>query len=359
MGAVENADIVVMGVGTIGDPLIDLLTSNMEMLGINSVVFSKKSPRKEDRPTVQALTRQGASFAVPANMMDEFSHAGMTPKMNLEEALAKAAVIIDCTNVGSQNKATLYPKSAPNVIGILAQGSATNFGDPFAYCISKVKVGQKWVWIVSCNTHAVSATLRSIAFDGFKIGFDNLLFGDFMIFRRANDISQVSRFIPSPEAGMHDDPIFGSHQAADAAALFKYAYGVDLPLFSSVAKANSQYMHLTRFTLTLKEEDLTREEVIRRLAADPLIALTKKNSSGLVYSFARSKGHNGRLLNQLVVCEDTIMVHQNRVVGFSLTPQDGNSLLSSTAATLALIDPKGWEEKMGQLIVPPFAFSEV
>ena len=38
--------------------------------------------------------------------------------------------------------------------------------------------------------------------------------------RRANDISQSTNFIPSPQVNIHVDHNYGSHHAADAASLF-------------------------------------------------------------------------------------------------------------------------------------------
>ena len=53
-----------------------------------------------------------------------------------------------------------------------------------------------------------------------------------------------------------------------------------------------------------------------------------------VFSFGRDHGHFGRILNQTVVVVQTLNVRNNtEITGFCFTPQDGNSLLSSIAAT--------------------------
>ncbi len=44
-------------------------------------------------------------------------------------------------------------------------------------------------------------------------------------------------------------------------------------------------------------------------------------------------------------------------MGFTFTPQDGNSLLSSAAATERLLYPENWREKMKCL--EPFLFKEI
>ena len=72
---------------------------------------------------------------------------------------------------------------------------------------------------------------------------DNLIGGDYVCIRRANDLSQPENFIPSPQVGNHTNEKYGTHHAADAASLFS-TIGMDLNLFSSAMKVNSQYMHI-------------------------------------------------------------------------------------------------------------------
>jgi glyceraldehyde-3-phosphate dehydrogenase (NAD(P)) len=68
--------------------------------------------------------------------------------------------------------------------------------------------------------------------------------------------------------------------------------------------------------------------------------MTDKRSSNLIFSFGRDHGYYGRILSQTVVVTPTLMVRKNReIYGFCFTPQDGNSLVSSIAAALWLIDP--------------------
>jgi glyceraldehyde-3-phosphate dehydrogenase/erythrose-4-phosphate dehydrogenase len=114
--------------------------------------------------------------------------------------------------------------------------------------------------------------------------------------RRGGDISQEGEFLPAPEVGKHDDICFGTHQARDSHSLFK-TLGLDLNLYSSAVKLNTQYMHVIHFNLRLRRR-VSLDEVIRRLRANPRIALTQKNLSSLVFSFGRNHGLFGRVLNK-------------------------------------------------------------
>ena len=81
------------------------------------------------------------------------------------------------------------------------------------------------------------------------------------------------------------------------------------------------------------------------------MAVTDKRYANLIFSFGRDHGYYGRILSQAVVVLPTVTVRRKReVYGFCFTPQDGNSLLSSIAATLWHIDPD--PESVSQRLQP-------
>ena len=199
---------------------------------------------------------------------------------------------------------------------------------------------------MSCNTHNISSLINTIAYAGKD--YDNLIEGRFVCIRRANDISQESNFIPAPEVGIHSDDNYGTHHARDAATLFK-TLGVDPNIFSSAMKVNSQYIHVLYFNIKVKKE-MTIDKLYERLSANPLSAMTYKLSSSTVFSFGRDHGHYGRILNETVVAKPTLHVRNgHEIIGYSFTPQDGNSLLSSISAALWLIDPETHNERLQSL----------
>ncbi|HEX6864117.1 MAG TPA: hypothetical protein VF414_14910, partial [Thermoanaerobaculia bacterium] len=117
---------------------------------------------------------------------------------------------------------------------------------------------------------------------------------------------------------------------------------------SSAVKLNTQYMHSIWFNLDLTR-DMSLDEVRQRLRDNPRVAITDKRYANLIFSFGRDHGYYGRILSQTVVVLPTVTVQRKRsVYGFCFTPQDGNSLLSSVAATLWLIDPD-WESVQNRL----------
>lgn len=347
----------VVGTGTIGEPLIGILSAMRQQFGVDKVTFHKATPRVTDRPKIRALMGKGAVLAATADTMDGFRDMGLSPKLTDEEAIEQARVVIDCTPVGNKNKESLYKKFDDGSRVFLAQGSEFGFGRPYARGINDAVLQRgedRFIQVVSCNTHNIAVLLKTIA--GVNGGPGMLDSARFLCIRRASDISQTGSFIPAPQVGTHEDADYGTHHARDAVHLFR-TLGHDLDLFSSAMKLNTQYMHAIHFAVTLNR-DVNREEVIRRLRDERRVSVTEKNSSSTIFSFGRDHGIHGRILNQTVMSLPTIAVRKKReVVGFCFTPQDGNSLLSSIALTLWHLHEKGWDDRMRHL--RPYCFPEI
>ncbi len=252
-------------------------------------------------------------------------------------------------------KEKFYKRYEHNTLGFIAQGSEFGFGKMYARGINDdvITAADKYVHVVSCNTHNLSCLLQTLVL---AEGDDNLVEGSFVCMRRANDISQVKDFCPAPQVGSHKDGKFGTHHARDAYHLFQ-TKGLELNLFSSAVKLNTQYMHSIWFDLRLKRPtDL--DAIKLKIKGNDRIAVTDKKDANTVFSFGRDQGHFGRILNQTVIPISTLtMPNENRLVGFCFTPQDGNSLLSSLAAALRFIHPTDWETRIQ--VLKPFFFDEV
>lgn len=347
----------VVGTGTVGEPLIGILATFREPFGIDEVTFHKRTPLPTDRSKVIAVGQKGAKLCVDKERWQSFKEMGMEPHYEAEEAIKRANVIIDCTPVGNENKDKYYKRYADNGRGFIAQGSEFGFGKMYARGINDKALNRgkdQFIQVVSCNTHNLAVLIDTIALGPEKE--DNLEEGRFVCMRRANDLSQEGEFIPAPEVGKHDDPRFGTHQGRDAYHLFE-TLGLDLDIYSSALKLNTQYMHTIYFNLKLRRR-VTMDEVMRRLRANARVALTNKKSSASVFSFGRDHGIFGRILNQTVIPSHTLTMKGDReVVGMCFTPQDGNSLLSSIAATLWFLYPDSYEERLEPL--KPYFFSEI
>src|SRR5712692_9111986 len=349
----------VVGTGTIGEPLLGLLLHTQRALEVDEMTFHKHSPRLGDRAKITNLMRRGARLAVDADKRTDFEKLGLQPAYTTEEALAQATVVIDCTSdgLGLAHKRDWY-EHLPRAQGFIAQGSEFGFGKMYARGINDVALvpgTDRFVQVVSCNTHNLAVLIDTLALH--DEAADNLIEGRFVCMRRASDISEEKSFIAAPDAGKHHDPQFGTHHAYDAWRLFN-TRGLDLNLFSSAIKLNTQYMHSIWFNLKVKRP-VTLDEVVEKLTANRYVALTEKTMANPIFSFGRDHGFFGRILNQTVVSVPTLTVRDgHEITGFCFTPQDGNSLLSSIAATAWLMYPETCEQRIHQF-VNSYLFDEV
>jgi len=332
-------NVLVIGTGTIGSPLIGFLADFRDQLNID-VYFHKRTPLRHEVARVNNFINRGAKLVTDIESIDKFKKLGHEVHASKIDAIMNSDVVIDCTPAGNKNKELYLSKMFNPKTVFIAQGSEKGFGVPYAHGVndSALKGDHKFIQIVSCNTHNIACILKTIPRNLSKV-----LDGDFVCIRRANDISQETGFVPSPVISLHENNIFGTHHAKDAHDLFK-TLDKDIELFSSALKQNTQYMHTIRFKLSIDESNLTKNHIVNRIRENKFAALTQKQDSARVFSFGRDHGYYGRILNQAVFIENSIVVnetmHSTTVTGFCFTPQDGNSIISSLAATVYALTGK-------------------
>lgn len=351
--------VLINGTGTIGEPLIALLLSMKNKLEFDNLIFYKHTPRLIDRPMLNNLIAKGGELCVSEEKFDEFKAMGIEPSYTWEEALEKADVVADATkeDVGLRNKEEYYKKAEKNTLGFLAQGSEDGFGTIYASGINDLIFENdrpKYVQIGSCNTHAAAAAIQYFACN--EDGTSNLEHADLTFIRRGSDVSQT-RGVQAPTVTEYEDDRFGTHHAKDIWKLFQ-TKGMDLNIFSSALKINSQYMHTLSAHLKL-EKAVTREQIMDILDRTPALAQTNKTAVNQVFSFGRDHGHFGRILNQAVIVRQSIKVHKRHLYFWSFTPQDGNAILSSVKAIMYYLHDDN--EKVNKLMehANPWLFNEV
>ena len=332
-------NVLVVGTGTIGEPLIGLLADYKKKLDID-VYFNKRTPLQDEIAKVESLIKRGAKLVTSSSKKTLFEDMRHKVTCVYEEALERADVVIDCTPAGNENKELYYQSFSElrdKKRAFIAQGSERGFGMPYAYGINDealIKRTPNFIQVVSCNTHNICSILKSLS-----PNFDKIVNSDFTCIRRANDISQNGSFIASPQVGKHSDTTFGTHHAKDASKVLETMYHY-LPLYSSAMKVNSQYMHTIRFNVLLRGHKSV-ESVLADFTENPFVAVTHKDLANKVFSFGRDHGYYGRIFNQTVISAPTLSVVNlagtTKVTGFCFTPQDGNSLLSSVAAAMYVI----------------------
>lgn len=352
--------LLIVGTGTIGKPLISLFLKERHNLGIEEVIFHKNQPELKCRGMLARFMARGGCLAVyperEADFKELLGPIGLAPRYLFEEALAKADIIIDCTDkkIPFELKEKYY-QHLSGKLGIIAQGSAKNFGHPYAFDINDSTLTlekQPFVQIVSCNTHQILCLLKTLVFDPDQRGqtfwnMDNLIEARFEMNRRSADVSQ-DKMVIGAKADKPTDPFFGSHQAEDAARVIATLYPqLGLDLHSTTLELNNPFMHVVVARLKLKES-VTVQELERRLRFNHLIAVTYEPLNNRVFSNGRDEAleFSGRIFNQTVVFLPGLEVirDSHEAVIKCFTPQDGNALLSSVAAVMQLKYPDTYQK---------------
>jgi len=336
-----SKNVLVIGTGTIGEPLIGLLADHKDSLGLDNVIFFKRTPLSDERGKVESLIRKGAKLVSTSEALSEFHQLGFDEALDVEQAYADSDVIIDCTPSGNENWDKVY-SSLDQSKRFMAQGSEHGFGPFFAWGINNEVLSEdsNRYLIASCNTHNIASIVKSFALDEQR----ELVEGKFVCLRRANDVSQNESFSPSPTITKHSNQEFGTHHARDVHELFAQD-GRDLNLFSSAIKLPTQYMHTLWFSLVFKD-GIKYKDIMKNLNNSEFLMATEKMSSNKVFSFGRDHGYHGRILSHGVVAEQSLHVKDNILTGYCFTPQDGNALLSSVAGTVQHYYKNDWQKKM-------------
>lgn len=364
--------ILIVGLGTIGEPLAHLFLQLREGLGVSELIIFKNTPDLEHRGMLIRFHKMGAKLAVYEEKKQDFQKLlapkGFGPDYTLQEALDLADVVIDCTKekIGRQLKQKYYEVWADKrpEMRFIAQGSEKGFGKPYAYSINDkfLTPQDRFIQVVSCNTHQLLCLLKTLIFDG--VGIHGLLHARFHINRRASDISQTSSTV-GVEVGEPTHDFYGSHQGEDAArviaTLGQQYEGIDIHTIAD--KSNNPFMHVVNFNIYVRTQ-VSRDSVEEIFRRNPLVGLTYFKTNNQVFSVGRDWGNFGRILHQTVVCLPSLQVREVmrgyfEIMGRCFTPQDGNSLLSSIAATLFFQNPATYRSKLQKVLYhEPFLFED-
>ena len=154
-------NILIVGTGTIGEPLIGLLAQHKKELGIDNVSFFKRTPLSDEKGKVEALIRKGAKLVATSEAKNDFVSMGFSVEQ-LEKSYEENQVIIDCTPSGNKNWDEIYSNLDKDK-RYLAQGSEHGFGPFFAWGINNDSLNQEQnkYLIASCNTHNIASIVKT------------------------------------------------------------------------------------------------------------------------------------------------------------------------------------------------------
>ena len=323
--------VLVNGAGNIGTTLACLLFDFKGILNISKVIIFKNTPQPWRLIDLEILKEKGVTVI-------------LSTEMTYSELVRQVDYIFETTanGIGLKNK-VIYDMLS-NLIGVCAQGSEKGFGIPFISGIDPKNIAnQKFVQIVSCNTHGAASLLQTIC------GYDlaNLESSDFVVVRRSEDIGNHERLVTANVVARHLSEEIGTHHAIDVKDMFT-TLGIDCNITSSDITTPSQLMHATRFTITTKNE-INEDEIKDEILQNQFIATSNKFDSNFIYELGRRYGRYGRIYNHAIVLTHNLLVTKNSVKGWAFIPQEGNSLISTLHAFLLQTQAGRSENQINQI----------
>ena len=313
--------VLVNGYGNIGGTIVALLQRYQQLLGITEIHVLKNKPNPWDDQVLTDLSESGVNLHVSKPLEDIINHVDF---------------VFDSTANGGALKNKACYENASHLLGCVSQGSETGFGVPFMGGVNdRVIADQKFVQVVSCNTHAILALLKKYSGGNLR-QIEN---SDFVMVRRSEDIGGHERLVNALVVARHRDEN-GTHHAVDARRLLN-TIGVDLPITSSDITTPAQLMHGVRFNITTSQPCEQSQET--------LIASTAFFDSNKLFELGRRKGFEGRLLNHAIVVDNNLLWEDKNVKGWAFIPQEGNTILSTIQAFLIQTHHVGVNGVMSQL----------
>jgi len=337
----------VVGPGTIGARVADALLRVREILGIDEVIVFKRRFDPQYMSDLWQLKLRGAKLALKKENFGEFARIGLKADYEEMEVLSGCEVVVDCTTDGEAGKfRARYEEVCHRAKGLICQGSKKDrgFGKRlFVYGVNLDAVDfrrDRFIQLGSCNTHAC-AILTKAFLSHFPLEDIEWIFFD--ITRRDQDLNQPQASVQSLEVCRLEDPVFGTHQAADVAEVF-LTQGVDLrgKIVSATKKIAEPYFHCGTFKVDFHRQ-VSKAEVEEALRGQqPLIIRTTRGFDHYNFEACRRWGSNsmGTFYNLACVydCEVFNGCHgQSTAIGRFFTPQDGNVILSNVAAVSGYI----------------------
>lgn len=320
--------VLVNGVGNIGLTVLNLLADYRQQLGISVIYAKKRTLTAWNVVDLKALSSKGIIICTDEQNRQTFT--SQLPETVIYEEIRDSLDYVfetSANGIGNARKADYCQMK--NLRGVCAQGSEKGFGIPFMSGVNEERIcGEKFVQVVSCNTHASLSVLS--CFGGARLGA--LVEGDFVVVRRSEDLENHQRLVSASVVARHLDNDIGTHHAIDAVDLLK-TIGLYPKITSSDVTTPSQLLHAFRFNLSLKKA-IAESDVLSTLHNNPMVAVTKKFDSNKVFEFGRKYGKYGRLYSQMIVVENNLMIQDNRIMGWAFIPQEGNTILSKLHAFL-------------------------
>jgi glyceraldehyde-3-phosphate dehydrogenase (NAD(P)) len=329
--------VLVNGLGNIGQTILGVLCDYKSVLNITEIYALKNTAITAwNISEIERIEKKGVTICAKNN----------SSYKDIDSVIDKIDYLFDCNanSFGLKNKE--WYASLKNLKGCSTQGSEKGFGMPFMTGINnKVIENEKFVQIVSCNTHALSAIITTFS----NADLSNFLEGDFVIVRRSEDLGNSERLVGANVLSRHLDDEIGTHHAIDVKDLFN-TKNKALNIQSSDITTPSQLMHAVRFNLKFNNSPKLAE-IENSIEKNSCVSSTAKFDSNIIFELGRRYSQYGRLFSHAIINSNNLLFDfkNDRIKGWAFIPQEGNTILSTIHAFLIQINSKDKEKVIAKL----------
>lgn len=327
--------VLVDGLGNIGTTLTHLLATYADLLSIDEIFVHKNRLVSWQETDLERVAERDVTVCRTDPECPEFVAYG--------DVISDIDYVFECTAAGIGMDRKPEYEQLEGLQGACAQGSEKGFGLPFAAGINPGRIrGEKFVQVVSCNTHGTAAIISALG--GRRLA--ELESADVVVVRRSEDVGQHERLVGANVVARHRDSEVGTHHGVDVRDLFA-TVDVDIELTTSDVTTPAQAMHTARFCVRLKNRP--EQPIAETLCEHPYLSVTEKFDSNRVFELGRRYGLQGRIYSQAIVVSNNLLCDGRTVRGWMFVPQEGNTLLSTLAAFLHQTERSDVEQILARL----------
>ena len=316
----SKVKVAINGYGTIGKRVADAVTvqDDMEIIGI-----------AKTRPNYEAFVAHDKGYNVYtlADRVDDMKKAGIPAAGSIDDMIAEADVVVDCTpgGIGESNKA-LYEKAGVKAIwqgGEKHELTGCSFNAEANYAEA---LGKDFVRVVSCNTTGLCRVIYPLDQEyGVKKVRVTLM-------RRSADPNDVKN---GPINAIVPNPIkLPSHHGPDVKSVIPH-----INIASTAVKLPTTLMHLHTLNIEM-EKDCSTEDVKALFAKQPRVRMIGQGigSTAEIMELGKDLGRPRGDMWENCVWEDSVTMYEGELYFFQAIHQESDVIPENVDAIRAMTE---------------------
>ncbi|WP_321428898.1 type II glyceraldehyde-3-phosphate dehydrogenase [uncultured Methanolobus sp.] len=316
----SKVKVAINGYGTIGKRVADAVAvqDDMEIVGI-----------AKTRPNYEAFVAHDKGYDVYtlADRVDDMKKAGIPAAGSIDDMIAEADVVVDCTpgGIGEKNKA-LYEKAGVKAMwqgGEKHELAGCSFNAEANY---EEALGRDFLRVVSCNTTGLCRVIYPLDQEyGVKKVRVTLM-------RRSADPNDVKH---GPINAIIPNPItLPSHHGPDVKSVIPH-----INIASTAVKLPTTLMHLHTLNIEM-EKDCSTEDVKALFAKQPRVRMIGQGigSTAEIMELGKDMGRPRGDMWENCVWEDSVTMYEGELYFFQAIHQESDVIPENVDAIRAMTE---------------------